>query len=95
MNKQPNYMLVRKGLVQRVMLEGDVKAWPVFHTAEDAQRFAKYARRKGASPAKIGSVQGETLVGHVALAIEDGCKKAVMVMGWKKGEPILGSVDFT
>ncbi len=79
-------MLVRKGLVQRFYVQMDgqqVKAWPVAQTLEDAQKLMKYLNvRKGVRAAEIGSVQGETLEGHINLAMNEGCKIVCCVLGW-------------
>jgi hypothetical protein len=89
------FMLVRLGMVQRMMCEVDgrqVKAWPVFKTLKDAKRFAKYAKTD-AVPARIGSAYGETLEGHIALALQEGIELAVCPTGWNKdGSPTLGHI---
>ena len=61
--------------------------WPVAESHADAQRLAKWMIENGGAPqdvrpALIGSVEGETLEGHIALAMEDGCAMISCVCGW-------------
>ncbi|MCA9070870.1 MAG: hypothetical protein KDA84_18200, partial [Planctomycetaceae bacterium] len=88
---QDYYMLVRQGRVQRIEAMGDGKpmlAWPVAKTHGDAKRLCNHLGIPGISPAKIGSLDGETLEGHVAMAMEERCSAACCICGWKDdGEP--------
>ena len=92
------WMLVRKGLVQRIMLEGGRRASPIAESWEDAQLLARYLGlgKRGPAPAKIGSGDGETLEGHIALAIQDGCEVIICVDGWlADGSPTWKSLPLT
>jgi len=97
------WMLVRRGVVQRyagarfpcrtvngiTIIEQDTTCWPVAKSHDDALRLAKWTGREGVRPAKIGSVPGETLEGHVRLALQEGISLMVIVSGWTKaGAPI-------
>lgn len=85
------YMLVRKGLVQRMYVEfrGErVKAWPVVESVRDGKRLAKFMNRKDVRPARIGSVEGEDLAGHIEMAINEDCRLTCCVSGWNEdGSP--------
>lgn len=89
--KSQYYMLVRKGMVQRIpvkWLGDDVLAWPVVETHSDAIRFAARTGIPGVRPALIGSVNGETLEGHIGLALEEGCRLVICIAGWNSdGSP--------
>lgn len=92
------WMLVREGIVQ--YLETDIdgkreKVWPVARTHEDAVKLAAHFGKKGIVPAQIGSVQEETLKGHITLAIQQGCVGALVVQGWNDdGSPQYGFQDY-
>jgi hypothetical protein len=92
MKKKDWYMLVRKGFVQRLMFEKDgipAKAWPIADNLQDAKRLCKLFNNPKIRPALIGSVEGETVAGHIRLAIEEGCFAVGRVKGWAEdGEPI-------
>ncbi len=95
---QGYYMLVRRGKVQRAqhIHVGDKigRVWPVARTAEDALRLIRHWKLKDTMPAMIGSLEGETLEGHIRLALEDRCLAAVCVMGWNDdGSPIFGEIN--
>lgn len=93
-------MLVRRGLTQRheATFNGRrVKVWPVARTHADALRLLRWLRKvkrqslSQISVAKIGSVEGETLEGHIELAIKEGCEGICCVLGWNKdGSPKWG-----
>jgi len=92
--KKEFYMLVRKGMVQRVNQPGIGKVWPVTETLEDAKRLARFFKRKGLRPALIGSVPGETLEGHIQMAYEEGCI-AIAMFDWDPdGSPRLRTLTF-
>ncbi len=85
MPDQEFFMLVRKGLVQRrevKILGREMLMWPVAETHADMKRLAEHWGCTDARPARIGSLQGETLEGHIALALEDGCEAICCVNGW-------------
>jgi hypothetical protein len=90
----PKYMLVRQGFVQRLIVTRDgqeVLVWPVTQTLADAKRLCEQLQRPGVRPAEIGSAPGETLEGHIAMALEEGCVAACCVMGWQEdGSPEWG-----
>ena len=75
------FIIVTKGRVQRYSGIGGT-IWPMAETHEDAARLCKWFGRPGIRPARIGSVPGETLEGHIHLAIMDGCVAAGCVAGW-------------
>jgi hypothetical protein len=100
--KVPRYFLARKGYVQRMMADplGDGvlrKCWPVAKTHEDAQRLIDFlkVRDTGVRPAEFGTVPGETLEGHIQLALQEGCEFIVSPAGWgEDGQPIQwGRID--
>jgi len=80
------YMMVRKGYVQRlskINIKGiDMRAWPVAENHADAKRLARRLGGHDVVPARIGSIPGETLEGHILPALEDGCRAIVCVDGW-------------
>jgi hypothetical protein len=97
------YRLVRGGHVQR--LRGrrpdtgePAIAWPVAETHADATRLIEWvARHYGLSDAergelevsRIGSVEGETIQGHIASAVKEGCIGACCVRDWQPdGSPV-------
>ena len=89
MNVTDFYMLVRKGLVQRhtaTTPNGRSLIWPVAESHEDAAKLALFfskGRDTGVRAARIGEVQGETLEGHLAMAMEEGCVAVACVAGWE------------
>lgn len=88
------FMLVKRGCCQRMQVSvrgRPVKAWPVFDSLKAAQRFIEYYGFEGVTVAEIGSVQGETLAGHVRMAVEDGCEIAINPRMWTEdGRPLFG-----
>lgn len=98
----PKYFLVRQGSVQRVMADplGDGvmrKCWPVAHSHEDAQRLIDFfkVRDKGVRPAEFGTVPGETMEGHITIALQEGCEFIITPAGWSEdGQPLQwGRID--
>lgn len=97
MNKQ-FYMLVRKGMVQRLLGKNHdgqpAKVWPIAESHTDAWLLAKWFKAQSKStgdvrPAAIGSVNGETLEGHIKMAMDEGCVACYCVSGWNTdGSPI-------
>jgi hypothetical protein len=93
------FMLVRQGLVQRCTqtIDGQQKKlWPLVQSIDDGKRLAAFLK---AGPdvrvAEIGSVEGETLDGHIELAMNEGCYAAVCVLGWNAdGSPKQGWILF-
>lgn len=86
------FMLVNKGMVQRYIgtdTEGrPAKVWPIAETHADATRLAKWLKAPHVRPALIGSVKGETLEGHIALALNEECVAVYCVAGWNEdGSP--------
>jgi hypothetical protein len=77
------FMIVSRGRVQRLdaSKRGPV-FWPIAETHADARRLCEWFGKPGIRPARIGSVPGETLEGHISLAIEDGCAAVGCVAGW-------------
>ncbi len=69
----------------------------VAETFEDALRLGKWLTRKnhkrGVRPARIGSVQGETLDGHISCAIGEGCSLIACIAGWEGDEPVWKYID--
>jgi hypothetical protein len=101
-DNRPRYFLARKGYIQRFMADplGDGvmrKCWPVAKTHEDAQRLIDFlkVREDGTRPAEFGTVPGETIEGHIEVAVEEGCEFIVMPNGWTEdGQPIQwGKID--
>jgi hypothetical protein len=93
------YILVKSGVVQNTMVSGPaghpVKAFMVAESIDDANKLVDYlgVRSQGVRPALIGSVDGETLEGHLALAIEDGCELIICPQGWNDDKsPIWGVI---
>lgn len=88
------YMLVRAGRVQRqdVTFEGvPTKVWPVAESYDDAKRLAEFLKvwSEGVRPAMVGSIENETLQGHIGMAMDEGCEFIACVAGWSEaGEPI-------
>jgi hypothetical protein len=83
------FMIVRQGHVQRYDTEwrGErVRVWPIAENHVDAMRLCKLLEKihgkRGLRPALIGSMEGETLEGHIRGAIEDGCIGMFCVDGW-------------
>lgn len=79
------HILVREGFVQRIMGEVNgepAKIWPIAESHADANRLARWLKNPGVVAAQIGSVEGETLEGHVKIALEDGCEVIACVSGW-------------
>lgn len=96
----PKFFLARQGYVQRVMADpiGDGvmrKCWPVANTHDDAMQLVDFfkMRDKGVRPAEFGSVQGETLDGHIQLALNEGCEFVICPVGWVNGSPQWGHID--
>lgn len=97
--KEPTetWMLVRKGHPQRMKQRGGL-VWPVARTQADAVKLAAFFVAKmqadpSIRPARVGSMQGETLEGHIRLAIEEGCRSIVVVQGWNiDGSPKFGEM---
>ncbi len=56
--------------------------FPMAESHEDAVKLAAWVKTPGVSPALIGSVQGETLEGHVELAVNEGSVGVSCVAGW-------------
>jgi len=86
------YMLVRRGKVQRIKVTKDGKptlVWPVAETHADAKRLAIWCGKPGVRVAQIGSVERETLEGHLRLAISEGCVAVCCVRDWAPdGSPL-------
>jgi hypothetical protein len=87
------WFMSRRGHLQYLPLEDGRLAFPVAEEHGDAIRLARWLntwpKRKGrVSPAKIGSINGETLDGIIRLAIEAGCSLMLMPNGWNQdGSP--------
>ncbi len=106
---EPRFMLVRKGLVQRVAndIRGDgnrEKCWPVAGTMEDAQRLVDFykAAPQGVRAAEIGTAEkvhgdgtasAETLQGHILLAIAEECAYMTICVGWEGDRPLWDLFD--
>ncbi len=96
----PRFFLARQGFVQRVMADpvGDGvmrKCWPVANTHDDAMRLVDFfkCRADGVRPAEFGSVQGETLEGHVEMALKEGCEFVICPVRWVDDVPQWGHID--
>lgn len=100
------YMLVRQGKVQRMPAstadDANAQVWPIARTHADALRLAKWFHKTNPSahnskvrPALIGSIKGETLEGHITLALKEGCIGTACVAGWlRDGSPEWGWLPF-
>jgi hypothetical protein len=92
------YMFVRRGLVQRmpVIINGEsALVWPVARTHQDALKLSRNFNVPGLRPALIGSIKGETLEGHLNLALYEGCVGMAVVDGWDRNDsPIWGYLPF-
>lgn len=91
-NQQSNkqfFMMVRNGFVQRMEFQGE-KTWVTATSLDDLNRFIKHIDgwKDGIRGSLIGSVQGETLETHIALALSEGCTKILNVR-WEDGVPLL------
>ncbi len=92
------YILVKRGFVQRVIVSFNgkpCKAWPLASSFDDAKRLTKWFGiwKDGVRPTKIGSISGETVEGHIVLALHEGCKVMIKVVGWNQdGSPEWGHI---
>jgi hypothetical protein len=88
-DKREFFMLVRKGRVQRYSVgAAGPSIWPIAETFGDAKRLCEWFGGPSVRAARIGSVSGESLEGHLKLAIEDGCVAVYCVAGWHEdGSP--------
>lgn len=82
------FMMVKNGFVQRMEIEGEL-SWITALSLEDINRFIKHidAWDDGIRGSLIGSVPGETLDGHIELALKEGCTKFLNVY-WEDGKPL-------
>jgi hypothetical protein len=84
------YMLVRKGLPQRLLVHGDLY-WPVTETFEDAKKLAKYIAKLHSvpdiRPYQIGSATGDSLEVQLTLALQEGCAAVICVGCWVNDKP--------
>jgi hypothetical protein len=99
-----DWILVRQGFVQRVTTDllGDGvmrKCWPIASTWEDANKLVDFfkVREQGVRPAQIGSAEHEgvreTLEGHIAMALQEGCEFLIKPVAWVDGMPKWGHID--
>jgi len=92
------YMLVRRGNVQFMPVEicgGSALAWPVARSHRDALKLSKKFGVQDVRPALIGSIKGETIEGHLFLALDQGCAGMAIVNGWDRNDsPIWGYIPF-
>lgn len=102
--ENPYFILVNRGHVQRFMCSvngQDAKCWPVARTHEDAARLVRYFAGKHVDPAAairpaiIGSAPGETLTGHIYMALDEGCEYVLCPMAWDDGKPVWGHIPLT
>lgn len=96
-----HWMLVRQGKVQRMMATKGgkpIKVWPIFETQADAMRMTmKMKNIDGGAvrPAMIGSIDGETLDGHIKMAIKEGCAAACCPQSFDDNDdPVWGWIMF-
>ena len=68
------WIFVRKGFTQRLSASPGMM-WPVAESHEKATQLLQHYGwdKQGIRVARIGSVEGETLQGHIRIAMEDGC----------------------
>jgi hypothetical protein len=88
------FQLVRQGKVQYIAREEEgtmVTTMPLTHTRKGAKKLIKFLKRPDLSPAKIGSMEGETIelvVEHALFGEGPRCDKVDILFGWtNKGEP--------
>ncbi len=101
--EKPYFILVNRGLVQRLQCSvngRDAKCWPVARTHEDATTLARYFVKHADAdvtirPALIGSVPGETLMGHISMALDEGCEYVLCPLAWDDGKPMWGHIPLT
>lgn len=80
------WILIKKGKTQRlagVELNGEqTRTLQIASSREDAKKLAAWHGDPDITTALIGSIEGETLEGHIKIAMEDGCEVLAHVIGW-------------
>lgn len=96
MNEAREYfMLVKRGQIQ-LMDGGNRTALPVAECHEDASMLASWFNETNngkCSPARIGSVHGETLETTIMAALNAGADSICCVNGWSDGSPQWKTID--